>query len=294
LDVNHDFNNNSKLETGLFIKPTATNSTYLNPTSYHPNFTSIGILKGEMIRIRKISSSDQKFEAGKNEIIDKAKRSFFSNSVIKSILDTVKEWGPNKRIELLNEKPKEKSSKSVTWVSQIPTCIKTHLPKLRTISKNNIRVAYQKPSNLQQTLFKPRTLEKEDGQCGICGKCMLCGNRNPTKDKKYNMVKTGKHLEITLPTTDNNSNNEISKIPIRAKLDCDSAGIYVAICTRKGCNHTYVGQTAQSFHNRWNQHRRHWVGKTESDTERDDTALLDHYRNFHATTYKRWCSTKTI
>ena len=42
------------------------------------------------------------------------------------------------------------------------------------------------------------------------------------------------------------------------------------------------------------QHRRHWVGKTESDTERDDTALLDHYRNFHATTYKRWCSTKTI
>ena len=42
-------------------------------------------MKGEMIRIRKISSNDLKFELGKDQIIEKAKRSFFPNSVIKSI-----------------------------------------------------------------------------------------------------------------------------------------------------------------------------------------------------------------
>lgn len=73
---------------------------------------------------------------------------------------------------------------------------------------------------------------------------------------------------------------------INSKLDCTSSGIYVAVCST--CDETYVGQTSTAFKTRFNGHRHKWVNATESQN-RDDTALLDHYREFHKNIYEKWC-----
>ena len=283
LDVNHSFDSADHMQTGLFVKPTAQNSTYLHPSSYHPKSISPGILKGELIRVRKLSSNDRQFEIGAQEIFNKAKRSSFTNKAIDTAKDMIKTWDIDKRIELLTGKINTTKTKSLTWVTKLPVCIKKkfeynkeYLPKDTTL-----RVAYQKPLSLRAICFKPRSLEVEAGEISICGSCKTCGNHS----KGINMVATGSTLEVKIK-------NKHKKFKINSKLDCNSSGIYVAKCTQHDCHDTYVGQTSKPFRTRISQHRSKWT--TGAETYRDDTALLDHYREFHFEVYQNWCNNKAV
>ena len=117
------------IQTSLLIKETAQNSTYLHPSSYHPKFIPIGILKGEFIRIRKLSSNETTYKNGINEIINKATQSEFPMVTINEVLDEAKTWDSNNRIEVLDIKPKDPKNKALVWVSQLPTCIKDRFSK---------------------------------------------------------------------------------------------------------------------------------------------------------------------
>jgi len=146
--------------------------------------------------------------------------------------------------------------------------LKKYLPK-----EVSLRVAYQKPQSIKSMCSKPRSLEAVEGKSGPCGKCKLCGTFG--KPRGVSMVPAVTSLKI------NNKNFKIT-----ANLDCAASGIYVAICTT--CDETYVGQTSTKFSTRFNGHRGKWVNATESQN-RDDTALLDHYREFHKNIYEKWC-----
>ena len=54
-----------------------------------------------------------------------------------------------------------------------------------------------------------------------------------------------------------------------------------------GCSENYVGQTGDQYNRRFNQHRKSWVSAIPSQN-RDDTALLDHYRDKHPEIYNSW------
>ena len=274
LDINHSFDENDLVQTSLFIKDTAKNSTYLHPSSYHPKYIPSGILKGELIRVRKISSNDSVFRIGAESIFAKARRSEFPETIINSAIDMIKDWDTEKRIQLLAGTVKEKAEDDATvWVSQLPTCIKEQFSDLKRHlpNKKAPRYAYQKPPSLSAILFKPRALENVQCGCKPCGKCKMCGNHGRIKGQ--NMVKTVTTLKL----------NKIS-LPIKANLNCKSSGIYVAICTI--CKETYVGQTSTTFSTRFNNHRKKWIDAPVSD--RDDTALLDHYREQHSNKITEW------
>ena len=96
------------------------------------------------------------------------------------------------------------------------------------------------------------------------------------------MVDTGTEIRIRV-------NGKNINITPKCKLDCNSRGIYTAICTQPNCNANYVGQTSTTFRTRFNGHRSKWVKKAASQANRNDTALLDHYREFHPNVHQNWC-----
>ena len=60
----------------------------------------------------------------------------------------------------------------------------------------------------------------------------------------------------------------------------------------KAQNDGITGQTSKPFRTRISQHRSKWT--TGAETYRDDTALLDHYREFHFEVYQNWCNNNTV
>lgn len=187
----------------------------------------------------------------------------------------VKDWGSEKRAELLGGEKTEKSTNSLVWVTKLPACVKNKFSKFKKYlpEKVELTIAYQKPASLCSLLFDPRGLEKEDGGCEPCGHCKLCGNFG----NGQNMVDTTTSFK-----------NKNKKFRINSKLNCKSSGIYVAICTQPGCEESYVGQTSTSFSTRFSGHRNKWVKAPPSQHNRDDTALLDHYREHHLSKYQGW------
>ena len=280
LDVNHSFDDSDHVQTGLFVKPTAKNATYLHPSSYHPSFIPDGILKSELIRIRKISSNETTFKSGVAEIQNKATRSSFPLTVINTALEMIQEWDDHKRNSLLEGSIAKTVDKSLTWVTQLPTCIREQFANIKKYLPKQVklRFAYQKPDSIQSMCFNPRTLEADtNAESGPCGKCLLCGNWG----KGDSMVETTNILKVKIE-------NKIKKFAIKTKLTCVDAGIYVASCNN--CDETYVGKTMTSFKTRFSGHRSLWKAGKESN--KDETALLDHYRNNHPTIYEDWCFKK--
>ena len=94
-------------------------------------------------------------------------------------------------------------------------------------------------------------------------KCALCGNHGQHK----NMVLDKEVLTIQGKT-----------IKLKSNLNCKSFGIYVAVCTN--CDSNYVGQTKNSFSNRWTAHRANWnklKSKFKEEDISDECALYRHY-----------------
>ena len=51
-----------------------------------------------------------------------------------------------------------------------------------------------------------------------------------------------------------------------------------------------MGQTTTEFRTRFGNHRHKWVNGTATNFKnRDETALLDHYRANHPQIYEQWC-----
>ena len=108
-----------------------------------------------------------------------------------------------------------------------------------------------------------------------CFKCGLCGNHGRLRQ---NMVLEKNKLQL----------NDGSTVRIKNdKINCSSYGIYAAICSK--CNNIYVGQTKNSFSDRWNGHRATWkklqfrflAGEHDVRPERDEQSLFHHYVEHH-------------
>ena len=234
--------------------------------SYHPNFIPTGTLKGELIRVRKLCSNQPQFEKGVGEILDKAKRSKFPDKVINTAREMIADWDDEKRLTLLSGSVSAPTTeKSLTWVTQLPACIRKEFNEdlVDYLPENvKLRIAYQTPQSLRAILFNPKSLEAEEGGCTSCGHCKLCGKHGAGQS----MVKVCTSFKTKVK-------HKFKNFKIKSKLDCNSSGIYVAICTQQNCHATYVGQTTTEFRTRISQHRYKWINGGEASLlNRDDTS----------------------
>lgn len=201
--------------------------------------------------------------------------------MVNDVISNAQTWTRN-----LNYRTKETENKDqpIVWVSHLATALKKSI-KIPSWNDIPIRFAYKRPRTIGQILLNNKKLckqsklnskEKPTYNSNICGKCKLCGHWGTSK----NMVNVTSSI-----TAEDGSRHKI-----RDQINCKDSGIYCASCNlcRNNYNKTriYVGQTSQSFSERWNGHRSKYKSKNlninnSKNSQKDQAALFAHVFEQH-------------
>ena len=138
----------------------------------------------------------------------------------------------------------------------------------------NAMVTYKKPPSLRTALVNAKELAYETTNQVIpgtfaCGSCALCGNFG--RYKGHNMILEDGMVRVS---------STGKRLRLHQRLTCRNFGIYLATCIIDNCGKQYVGQTKNSFRERWGGHRSQWKKSATSDT--DAAALNNHFRDDHS------------
>ena len=102
-----------------FIKPTATNSLFLNGKSHHPINVFKGIVLGESKRMRRLNEYDDDYYESLKILKKKCLRSGFDEKLVDGMIAKTKKWNrEGKQIE--EEEEKKERCKKLTWATEFP------------------------------------------------------------------------------------------------------------------------------------------------------------------------------
>ena len=224
--------------TKNFIKTTAKHHTFVHGQSHHPKHVYKSIVLSESMRLRRLCEESSNYFEGLDQLACKCSKSHFSKKLYHSIISNAKTW--TDRFNPINRKEPtngNKNDKRIAWPTAFPDVIK--LTNKEKKLQPNAFVSYRRPATLGKILTNYLKLAwqliEEVGISGPCGKCVLCGN----------------HASIVPVIHEINVFSHVVKL--RQDLNCNSFGIYVAIC--KVCDCKYVGQTKNNFSTLWRAHR---------------------------------------
>ena len=237
----------NRIQTSLFTKPTDAH-LYLNTKSCHPNHVIKNIPKGQLIRARRICSTNQDFDQNA-----KLMTQFFTSRGYKekNLQRLVKEVRSMPRNDLLNNEKKEKKQDPhsilvCTWhpsLSKLPSILNNNYnildndAKLRTIFTERPTVAFRRKKNLSNILCK-NDIRQNDRDCSK-------GNDKPCKCQVCKLLVKSDSLT--------NPKNDLS---VKKKYggDCRSTGVIYAIHCKK-CQLLYIGHTGDSMRERYGKHK---------------------------------------
>ena len=255
-----------KLKTTLYSKPTDAH-LYLRSDSCHPKACTKGLVKGELLRARRICTKEQDFM----EAAERMKGYFIQRGFDQpSIEETIGEVLKKPREEALVYKRKE-SNERVPFVL-------TYHPRLRMMGKilhrnykllqSNERlkkafpeppmVAFKRLKNLRDMLVHtgPRAINQGVGSCSD-KRCKCC-----------------KHLQ---GTTEFEINGK--KHCVKNGGSCDTENvIYGLRC--KQCDQWYIGESSLQLRGRLNGHRAATVRLKEGkllNSQMNDTGAAEHF-----------------
>lgn len=246
LDVTVSVSQN-KLETTLYRKPTDSHQ-YLHFQSSHIKHWKTGIPYSQAHRFRRICSKETDFlsncEGLKNDLLKQ-------KYPLQLIDDSIRRAGALSRNELLNSrKPADRRPSSnlvLTHSASVPNVsgilrkhhnILNQSPRLASIFSEPPRVVYRRNKNLRDILTSSRLSHSPVTGCGPCNKprCQVCPHMTKTKTASS----TASHFSVKL----------------KGNFNCDSANVvYLLECNT--CHLQYIGQTANAFRLRFNNHRAH-------------------------------------
>lgn len=241
LDTVISISSNGKLKSDLFSKTTDAH-LYLRQDSCHPKSCIKGLVKGEMLRVRRICSEVADYLKRASEL-----KAYFVERGFKSIEveKTIQEVLVKNREEALKYKEKKKSDR-------VPYVIQYH-PRLRALGKvlhkhfhllkTNERlktafpeppmVAFKRLPNLGDRLINTKNNE-ETNEIKKCGtpRCQCCQHFNESdtvhiNGKRHHNQKGG---------------------------SCKTENLVYALKCKK-CNLCYIGESQQRLHQRLNGHR---------------------------------------
>ena len=231
------FINNGKLHTKENRKETASNS-YLRYGSAHPSFTFKGIVKSQMLRLRRLCSRNEDFVEAIEQLRERCLNSGYNEEVVDDIL---KEAGNLERSLSTKTKMDNGTRHKIRWVtmshSYSETEVKNFVNNMNTALQNRpIRFELIKTTapTLGKLLFNNNNKNDATDYTNTCkSTCKICSSDNKGNEKKAVSKATGATYNI-----DNNS------------LCCNS-GIYLITCK---CEEQYVGKTTVSFRKRFTEH----------------------------------------
>ena len=243
LDTKISIGSDGKLKTDLYTKTTDAH-LYLRQESCHPKSCTRGLVKGELLRVRRICSEDADFLKRAAELKNYFLKRGFNGALIDKTIEEVRK---NKREEVLKYKEKVRSDR-------VPFVIQFH-PRLRALGKilhkhfhllklnERLKKAFPEPSmvafkrlpNLADQLIHTNSERKqnveESKKCGV-PRCQCCIHFQETNTIEIN---GRKHF---------NKNGG----------SCRSENIIYTLRCKK-CNKFYIGESQNRLHQRLNGHR---------------------------------------
>ena len=223
----------NKLHTREHRKETATTS-YLKFGSAHPKYIYKGILRSQMIRLRRICSRDCDFENALKGLRQRCLNSGYDKNIVNEMMNTSKDL-----VRHLNptQNPPTRNKCVIRWVTlsngNFENEISKFVNKLNTkLTSQNILIENVKTTgpSLSKLLFNNNGNEKISAMCGNCNIC-IDDRRGDTK-----LVKS------SIRSVD---------YKIDHKLGCKRSGIYCVTCN---CQEQYTGKTTIPYTKRFSEH----------------------------------------
>ena len=239
---------NSFIQTDLYTKSTDAHN-YLHNKSCHPNHCLRNIPYSQMLRARRICSTEEAFEKQCKTLTENFLKRGYKQKTIEQALEKAR---AKTREETL------RYNKNQNKKERIPFVI-THNPKnppLRVFLKEKLPVLHQSPTMIEaapeapilgernckslQNLLMPSMLPKfstlTPGSHKCKNKCIICRN----------------HLIQTATVTSDNTQETYT---LRTGMNCQTSNlIYILSCQK--CTHKqYIGETQQTLYSRLLGHR---------------------------------------
>ena len=244
-----------KLLTKIYTKATDRQS-YLHKSSAHPHHLKKSIPYGQALRIRRICTNPEEFEAASKKLTTKLEERGYSNAEITSQINRAR---AKPREELLKYNTKEDKPQRIPYVvtyfpdlPNLKNTIDKHWPilnidqKMKKTFTTKPIMAYRRNQNLgdilgQKTIVNNKVVRKNTShQIGSCTPCLSRGENKCCKQIR----KTQKFK----------SNRTKKTYNIFHKVNCKSQWvIYLMECII--CQIQYVGKSEWPMNIRVNKHR---------------------------------------
>lgn len=240
---------NSTLQTCVYFKPTDTHQL-LHTASYHPRHTFKGILKSQLLRFKRISSTKDDFDKTCKILFHSLKQRGYTRTMMRDLKKNV--WFNNSsKNEKNNQTQNDSTRKQILPITLDYGILGQKLAReYKKLLQNNelfkdykIVIAYKNSKNLKNFLVRSRmksgTISNKPIGAGFkfCTKatCQTCRD-HAIKSKQFK------------------SETNESKFNIRQKLSCNSSNLIYLITCQK-CKLQYVGETGRTLHQRLTNHR---------------------------------------
>ena len=228
------FVENENFHTREFRKETAS-SSYVKFGSAHPKHCFKGIVKSQLLRLRRLCSRDTDFFEAVSQLRKRCENSGYSLEMVDNILQQAHTLQRNLNQNRNNDFP---DVISVRWVVLAGTSYENQIERFaqrinRILSHHKIKLEIVKctGSTLGNLLFQNNVKSSVEHSC--TNRCDVCSNdlRND-------------NMFVESPTNGRS-------YPVNPNLNCIDSGIYCISCS---CLSLYVGKTTTQFNQRFKEH----------------------------------------
>ena len=248
----HSNDNNTILQTKVYFKPTNTHQL-LHTKSFHPKHTCKGILKSQLIRFKRISSTWSDYNCTAKILFHSLVGRGYSWSLLRNMLKTV--WfDENCRIKE-NRDNKEPFPIIMQYNSlgcNLSKQYKETLKRNNFFDKYKLISAYKNHSNLRRMLVRS---ELKPPRTGISNSYLRKIDNN--KNNKFSLCKNPKCPTCKFNASESkcfSSSTFGSVHHVVGSMNCRSNNIiYLITCSK--CNIQYVGETSRCLSERLTDHR---------------------------------------
>ena len=223
----------NKLHTKEHRKETAS-SSYLKYGSAHPKFIYKGIVKSQLLRLRRLCSRDFDFDIAVKQLRERGLNSGYDVELIDEILST-----SSNLVRNISPVPKTsvETNEVIRWITLSNSLFDNEISEFLKRTNMNLQPLSIKIENVKTTgptlsklLFNNNGNKKANH---MCGNCNICTNRR--RGDENNIFSTTRNVSYK----------------IDKNLSCTRSGIY---CIKCGCVIQYTGKTSIPFNVRFPEH----------------------------------------
>ena len=257
LDMIVSIDNNGKIVTDLFKKPTAV-CQFLQPNSCHPGHVTRNIPYSLSYRLLRICSNREMFLTRLEELRTDLIARGYRPKIIQDAFERAKQVPREVALQKVQSKTSAREAFVTTYHPALPSLsniVRKHHrvmvesdPQMERCFPKPSLICYKRHKNIKDHLIRAKVSTKKSSKrrpngfkpcsslCKMCALCPTASTRQPvTKHKCY---RTGKEWNITSP------------------MDCNTMNcIYKIICKRDRCkDFVYIGETQREVKKRLYDH----------------------------------------